>query len=75
MNFLIKPIGRLGYSPLGGSLANGGTVVMNLNAFGSGSGCPGFQPGAPYNLGRTVTHELGHFYSLEHPWGNDQNVS
>jgi subtilisin-like proprotein convertase family protein len=75
MNFLVKPIGGLGYSPGGGSIANGGAVVMNINAFGSGSGCPGFQPGAPYNLGRTVTHELGHFYGLAHTWGNDQNVS
>ena len=23
-------------------------------------------PGAPYDLGRTVTHELGHFYNLDH---------
>lgn len=44
---------------------------MNLGAFGSGAGCPGsgIVPGAPFNLGRTVTHELGHFYNLNHPWG------
>ncbi|MCK8480945.1 T9SS type A sorting domain-containing protein [Psychroserpens algicola] len=72
MNFVVKNIGGLlGYSPGGGSLANGGAVVMNLGAFGTGSGCfgSGIVPQAPFNLGRTVTHELGHFYSLNHPWG------
>lgn len=68
MNFVVKNIGGglLGYSPLGGSIAAGQAVVMNLGAFGSGAGCPGYTPGAPYNLGRTVTHELGHFYNLDH---------
>ncbi|WP_452601274.1 zinc-dependent metalloprotease [Pontimicrobium sp. MEBiC06410] len=70
MNFLVKDIGGglLGFSPLGGSIANGNSVTMNLGAFGSGAGCPssGIVPGAPYDLGRTVTHELGHFYNLEH---------
>lgn len=74
MNFLVKDIGSglLGYSPLGGSIAAGQSVVMNLGAFGSGAGCPnsGVVPGAPYNLGRTVTHELGHFYNLNHIWGD-----
>ena len=74
MNFLVKSIngGVLGYSPLGGSIAAGQSVVMNLFAFGSGAGCPnsGVVPGAPYNLGRTVTHELGHFYNLRHIWGD-----
>lgn len=23
----------------------------------------------PYHLGRTCTHEIGHFFNLEHPWG------
>lgn len=75
MNFLVKDIGEgfLGYSPLAGQVSAGQSVVMNLGYFGSGAGCPdsGIVPGAPYDLGRTVTHELGHFYNLDHPWGGD----
>jgi hypothetical protein len=68
MNFLVKDIGGglLGYSPLGGSIAAGQSVVLNINAFASGSGCPGYTPQPNYNLGRTTTHELGHFYNLDH---------
>ena len=83
MNFLVKNIGGgiLGYSPLGGSIAAGQSVVLNLGAFGSGAGCPnsGIVPGAPFNLGRTVTHELGHFYNLNHTFtgscGTDDGIT
>mgnify|MGYP001035325943 FL=1 len=75
MNFLVKNIGgsTLGYSPLGGSIAAGQSVVINTFAFGSGSGCSGsgVVPANGYDLGRTVTHELGHFYNLNHTWGSN----
>lgn len=72
-NLVVRNIagGILGYSPLGGSPASGMTVVIDNNAFGATmtgtpTSCSGFVPGAPYNLGRTLTHELGHFFNLDH---------
>ena len=63
--------GVLGFSPLGGNLAIGKTVVIDNNAFGAAmtttpTSCSGFIPNSPYNLGRTLTHELGHFFNLNH---------
>ncbi len=72
LNFLVKDIGSglLGYSPLGGLPVNGDAVVMNTFCFGAGSGCSGFTPSAPFHLGRTVTHELGHFFNLDHTFAS-----
>ena len=60
--------GVLGYSPLGGS-GNGDGVVIEGTAFGTGNGCGNIVPEAPYNLGRTATHEVGHYLLLDHIWG------
>jgi hypothetical protein len=68
INIFVRNIAYLGYSPLGGQ-GNGDGVVIDNNAFGSGSGCGAVAPGAPYNLGRTLTHELGHYLLLHHIWG------
>ena len=79
MNFIIKDAGAgiLGYSPLGGSIAAGNAVVMSYTSYGTGAGCigsngtPDVIPSSTYNLGRTVTHELGHFYTLNHTFMAD----
>lgn len=57
------PSGLLGYGTFPGALlAEQGVVVLN-----------GTLPGgteAPYDNGRTLTHELGHYFWLLHPWGS-----
>jgi hypothetical protein len=69
INIFVRNIQYLGYSPLGGS-GNGDGVVIDDQAFGSaGNGCGSISPGAPYDLGRTLTHELGHYLLLDHIWG------
>jgi Pregnancy-associated plasma protein-A/Secretion system C-terminal sorting domain len=73
LNFVVKDLGGslLGYSPVGGLVFDGDAVVMDNNAFGRGGGCTDFTPRSPFNLGRTVTHELGHFFNLYHTFGNN----
>lgn len=39
-------------------------VVINSLYFGTS------QAKAPFQLGRTLVHEIGHFLGLNHPWGN-----
>jgi hypothetical protein len=29
----------------------------------------------PYNKGRTLTHEIGHYFNLRHIWGDDDDVN
>jgi putative IMPACT (imprinted ancient) family translation regulator len=30
---------------------------------------------APFNLGRTGTHEIGHYFNLDHPWGGGNGAT
>jgi hypothetical protein len=61
----------LGFYPLGGQPQFGRTVVIDNNSFGaslspSPTSCTNFAPTSPFNKGRTLTHELGHFLNLNH---------
>ncbi len=41
-------------------------VIISNKAFGRYSDG---SKNAPYHLGRTLTHEVGHYFNLLHPWG------
>ncbi len=69
INIVVKDISGLGVAPLGGSPANGDSTEIDHKAFSLGSGCGAIVPETPYHLGRTVTHEIGHFLNLPHTWG------
>ena len=57
--------GILGYAQFpGGQLATDG-VVIDSKYFGLSGAA-----NAPYNLGRTATHEVGHWLNLRHIWGD-----
>lgn len=63
--------GVLGYTqiPGSGSLQDDG-VFCNILGFGV-SDCNV----SIYNKGRTVVHELGHYFGLFHIWGDDENLA
>lgn len=45
-------------------------VCILYNTLGKGgTGTGTFNP--PYDKGRTLTHETGHFFEIWHPWGDD----
>ena len=74
--------GLLGYaqfpdsSGLGGLSASGGLastdgVVAGFDAFGTNASNDGsFILNSNYDLGRTMTHEVGHWLGLRHIWGD-----
>jgi hypothetical protein len=56
----------LGYAQFpGGPAATDGVVILH-SAFGTTG-----TAAAPFNLGRTTTHEVGHWLNLRHIWGDD----
>lgn len=59
--------GLLGYAQFPNSgAANTDGVVIDYRAFGTTG-----TASAPYNKGRTATHEIGHCFGLFHIWGDD----
>jgi len=56
----------LGYSTVPGAPADKDGVVINWNVFGT----TGIVK-APFNKGRTTTHEVAHWLGLKHIWGDD----
>ncbi|TFZ67520.1 T9SS type A sorting domain-containing protein [Hymenobacter sp. UV11] len=56
--------GLAGLSPLGGGATTDGVVIL-YSAFGRVGTLT-----TPYDQGRTLTHELGHFLGLRHTWGD-----
>lgn len=45
-------------------------MVIDYQAFGSVAKVPGLNLKPQYNLGRSATHEMGHFLGLLHVWGD-----
>lgn len=58
--------GTLGYAQFPGGTAATDGVVCTYTAFGTIGTAT-----APYNKGRTATHEVGHWLNLYHIWGDD----
>jgi hypothetical protein len=60
----------LGYAQFpGGPTATDG-VVIDTHAFGTKGTAQ-----APFDLGRTATHEVGHYFNLRHIWGDTEDCS
>lgn len=57
--------GVLGYAQFPGGAAATDGVVCTYTAFGNTG-----TAAAPFNKGRTVTHEVGHWFNLRHIWGD-----
>ena len=60
--------GLLGYAQFPGGAASTDGVVCLTGSIG-GPSAPGTS--TPYHLGRTLTHEVGHYLGLYHIWGDD----
>jgi hypothetical protein len=62
--------GLLGYAQFpGGPASTDGVVILNT-AFGTRGTAT-----APFNRGRTTTHEIGHYLNLRHIFGPDESCS
>lgn len=64
--WVVNLIGSSGYASMPGSAADVDGVVINFNSFGT------INTVAPFNMGRTAVHEVGHWLGLKHIWGDAQ---
>ena len=62
--------GLLGYAQFPGGPARTDGVVILYTAFGTEGAAS-----APFNRGRTATHEVGHWLNLRHIWGDKTDCS
>ena len=71
LNFWVCNLGAflLGYAQFPGGPAATDGVVINYPNVGYN------MDGYPYHLGRTATHEVGHWLNLYHIWGDDTNCA
>lgn len=72
LNIWVADLGNslLGYAQFPGGPANTDGVVLTYTSVGRP---PANTFGGAYNLGRTATHEVGHWLGLYHIWGDDGN--
>jgi hypothetical protein len=73
LNIWVCNLGQslLGYAQFPGGPPETDGVVILYSAFGSRSKYPGGNYISTYDLGRTATHEVGHWLNLLHIWGDD----
>ncbi len=62
--------GVLGYAQFPGGPAKTDGVVIDYRAFGTRG-----TAAAPFDLGRTATHEVGHYFNLRHIWADTEDCS
>lgn len=62
--------GLLGYAQFPGGPAASDGVVIHYKAFGTNGTAQ-----APYDKGRSATHEIGHYFNLRHIWGDTPDCS
>jgi len=72
LNFWVCALtgGLLGYAQFPGGPSATDGVVINYQAFGTIGTAQ-----APFNKGRTATHEVGHYLDLRHIWGDTQDCT
>ena len=69
LNFWVADLssGLLGYAQFPGGSASTDGIVVDYQAFGTAATYAMY---SQFNLGRTATHEVGHWVNLRHIWGD-----